>query len=290
MQALSHVSEVLYGAALLDKMNPVEVQAGRAAERDKRGDLFLSANDADTQDWMHGAMGDPLALVHRMASLEPKDIPTDKKTTGESVDRARKSALKILFNLEQKKERLRAIKAGFPGPRNRKKRNKLNKDLGVVDEIFHNFLSGNAQIVHNKAGKHAEQNIAAAMYDSVEPHYTRGEIGGTKIRCEGCSSELGTNTTTEEGKPISGKGYAAQASHEKHAETLAALHAGEHLIAMGPSQRPGSPSPVKAAEGQPRTPVDYSKAKKKSAELAAGTGKASAKQKASSKKKLAKQS
>lgn len=263
MQALSHVSEVLYGAALLAGKKPVEVQAGRA-EVDFRseGDLFLSANDPDTQKWMHGAMGDPLTLLHDLAKLTPEEIAKHGKGEGKAVDRARKSALKILFNEEQKEQRLATIRERFPGSGKRKKRSKLNRDLKRVDEIFDRFLKGDVGIVHNLEGKHAEQNIAAAMYDSGEP-YRKGEIAGTKIRCEGCSGELGTNTTDEHGVSVSGKMYAAQAAKGKHAGIILRILSGQHLIAMGSSQRPESPSPLKAASGGKRKlPPVYPKKQK----------------------------
>lgn len=258
MQALSHVSEVLYGAALHEGHAPVEVQAGRAETKGgKQADLFLSANDPTTQAWINDAMKDPLGLVHRMAALSNEEIEAKGPSGGRSLERARKSALKILFNPEQKKARLDAIAAASPGPKGRTRRRAVHRDLERVDDTFHRFLSGDVHVVHNPRKKHAEQNIAAAMYDS-EVRYTKGEIAGTKIRCEGCSAEAGTNLTDEHGTGVSGKIYAAQASEPKHAQVLGNTKTGAHQIQMGDSSRLYSPSPLKAGTSV-RSPVAYPK-------------------------------
>lgn len=225
-QMLSQLSEVMmHGAQNAGlKHAPVEVQFGYGINEHGHLDVFASANNPDTQNWLEAAMaapaGEHLANAARSGDPELMNI-----------------GAKLMFHDEQQ-ERRRAAVADAPDAA------QISRDMELASAIRDKFLSRDITIVKNKSGmsgRHAEQNIGVALHQGG---YRFGDIQGTKIRCHSCRSELGSNLTDEAGMHISGKVYGSQASTEHLAASFQHIAAGHEQIATPLPTRPRANSLV----------------------------------------------
>jgi len=239
-QVLSQISEVMLHSAQAAGKEPVETQFGYGRRDDRSPlDLYASTNNKATQELLLEHMKDPVS--HVKAAAKNKDNP-----------QLQKMALKLLFFEEHKQARLKEIE-------NHPDREKLTRELEVASQVHDSFMKGNVNVVVNRYDRHAEQNIAEAMH--ARGGYTSGEIGGSMIRCEGCSSELGHNLEDEEGHALVGRSYASQAESERHQQTYEDIQRGRTRVVTNRSARSRSHSP-------PRVPkkVEEKKVEEKKAE------------------------
>jgi hypothetical protein len=217
-QKLSQISEMVRYCLEKEGKKPVEVQAGFGSGKNNSQKLYLSTNDPDSQNWL-------------IESLNPTKILNDSLQSGD--EHVKQVALKTRFHTLQQEERRKAIK-------DRTDKEKLEKELKKTDEINDKFMSGPITVVRNSRKRHAEQNIAEAMY---EDKMDEGEIAGTMIRCEGCSAELGSNLIDEKGQYITGRTYASQASPERHKKLFKQINDSQAKVATNRSKRSRSCSP-----------------------------------------------
>lgn len=245
-QVMSQLSEVFLHLAEKDDKKPVEVQFGYGEKEDKSLDLFASANNKDSQEWIHKALNDPIGTLKKGALSKDEEI--------------RRVSLKLLFSSTQNRRRRELIKE-HPNKK------EFEEDLKRSESILDRFWNGPVTVVQNEHDRHAEQNIGDVLTD--ERHgYESGDIQGAKIRCEGCSSELGMNLQNSSGQFVIGTSYATQSSKEKHQHTFDEIREGRTKVATNRSKRPRSPSPVwfqprKEKKENPVEPKKNVKKKKK---------------------------
>jgi Domain of unknown function (DUF4157) len=220
-QMLSQLGEVMLSAAGRNEQEPVEVQFGYGVLDNGSIEVLASTNNKKSQLWLQRALKDPFTYVAAEAL----------SGTAEDVQRV---ALKILFPDEQAKARRAELDPDA------KETAGIEADLDRAEEIREAFMAGKVRVVVNEYDRHAEQNLAEAAHQAG---YKKFDAAGPKIRCEGCSSEMGSNLETESGVAIHGKFYLSQASDSRHRSTLRGIKAGEIKIATNRTERPRSPSP-----------------------------------------------
>lgn len=221
-QLLSQLGEVFLHHGNKAKVNPVEVQFGYGQKSDGSVDLYSSTNNKESQDWLLEALKTP--VLHLKAAAKDKDHPDIARV-----------AQKILFFKEQNAKRREEIR-GKPNEA------ELEKQIQLAEKIHASFFADPVRVATNDADRHAEQNIADVMHGKG---YISGDIQGPKIRCEGCSSELGLNLQDESGTKLIGRVYASQADPKKHKSTFAGIKSGKVKVATNRTERSRSSSPVR---------------------------------------------
>lgn len=237
-QVLSQLSEIMMHSARQDQIDPVEIQFGYGKRESGDVDLFASANQASVQNWLAEAMTKPMGFHLERAS----------KSDNEEL---RMMADKLLFHQSQTEGRREAI--GSPTEAQR-------ADLTTADTLVGSFLQRNVTVVKNQeaqaeydrrvtgklkitkanqTARHAEQNIATAIHtrnkDSMDPYHV-ADVQGSKIRCEGCSSEI-AHDMTEGSKALMGKAYPTQANTARHEHSMSMVAEKQVRFGTG-SQRP----------------------------------------------------
>ena len=229
-QLLSQLGEVFLHHGNKAKVDPVEVQFGYGQKADGSVDLYSSTNNKKSQKWLLEALKTPVA--HLKAAAKNTDDPNVARV-----------AQKILFFKEQNAKRREQIK-GLPN------KDELEKQLDLAEKIHDSFFKDPVRVATNEYDRHAEQNIADVMHDKG---YISGDIQGPKIRCEGCSSELGQNLQDESGARIVGRVYALQADPDNHEETFADITRGRTKVATNRTERSRSHSPVVRPKPKPKS-------------------------------------
>lgn len=231
-QLLSQISEVMHHAAKAKDQEPVETQFGYGRKADGSVHLYASTNNPQTQQGLQERLGNPRA--HLESALRSDDPQLSKVAT------------KLLLFGEQQAKRREAIR-GHPDEA------QLSQDLDLSDRIHASFMQGSVNVVKNPYKRHAEQNIAEAMHASGH-EYDQAEIAGTKIRCEGCSSELGYNLRDGRGRFVVGRVYGSQAERARHEETLGDVSRGRAVVATNRSERSRSHSPPPRVRSRSNSP------------------------------------
>ncbi|MCB1735616.1 MAG: hypothetical protein H6981_02910 [Gammaproteobacteria bacterium] len=246
-QMLSQLSEVMMHGARNAGLahEPVEIQFGYGMNAHGELDVFASANNPDTQNWLEAAMAAP-AGTHLLAAATaagPAPLPADASAAqrAATVAAAAETAelhnigAKLLFHDEQQQRRGAAV-LGAPDE------DQVHHDLALASAIRAKFLSRDITIVKNPSGmsgRHAEQNIGVALHQGGYPF---ADIQGTKIRCHSCRAELGSNLTDEHGMHVSGKVYGSQASTAHLAASFQHIQSGHEQIATPLPARPRADS------------------------------------------------
>jgi len=229
-QILSQLGEVFLHHGVQAKKKPVEVQFGYGLKEDKSLDLFASSNNLASQKWLAKALKTPVEHLKEAAKSPDGHIS--------------QVAQKLLFFDQQNEKRREKIK-GKPNEE------ELEKQIQLAEKIHRAFLGGPVRVATNTAMRHAEQNIADVIHGGyINPKgkrsdYVQADIQGPKIRCEGCSSELGPSLIDKSGKNVIGKVYASQSKKEKHEKTFEDIRRGRTRVATNRSERPHSTSPVR---------------------------------------------
>ena len=106
-------------------------------------------------------------------------------------------------------------------------------DLIIAGCLWELFRIGELEIVINKGGRHAEQNIARAISldlgDAYDAHEFLADIQGTRYRCMACTAELGV-AHTHKTKPFSGKLLELQAHLKLSAARVIEVQKGDAEI------------------------------------------------------------
>jgi hypothetical protein len=230
LQMLSDFSDILLAAAEAEGQNPVEIQLGYGLrDGSVDPDMFASANNKASEDWLLGAMADPMKYVKAAAGGEDENLKA--------------IASKLLFYDEQVAQRKQqVIDSDLPN------QEEVLAEIDLATKIREKVLGGRTDIAYNPLGgktgaRHAEQNIADVLH---QKGYAQGEIGGTKIRCEACTSELGPAMLDEHDRFSMGKFYGAQASKPRHEDTWGLLSSGKAKVSQNQVSRPRSNSLVAA--------------------------------------------
>ncbi|MCP5353311.1 MAG: hypothetical protein H6926_09030 [Chromatiales bacterium] len=242
-QMLSQLSEVMMHGARNAGLahDPVEIQFGYGLNEHGELNVFASANNPDTQQWLETAMSAPAGThLHAAATAAgPAPLPAGASAAQRAANlgaasetaELRNIGAKLLFHDEQQ-ERRRAAVVGAPDEA------QVHHDLALASAIRDKFLSRDITIVKNPSGmsgRHAEQNIGVALHQGG---YRVGDIQGTKIRCHSCRAELGSNLTDEHDMHVSGKVYGSQASTAHLAASFQHIAAGHEQIATPLPIRP----------------------------------------------------
>lgn len=230
-QILAQLGEVFLHRGDQAGKNPVEVQFGYGQKKDKSLDLFASSNNKKSQKWLLKALKNPVEHLKAAAQSDDEDI--------------QRVALKILFLKEQNEERRKRIKG-------HQREKEIHEDLDRAEKIRGLVLSGNVGVVTNTASRHAEQNVADVLH---EGDYELSDIQGPKIRCEGCSSELGKNLVNKKGENVIGRIYASQSEQSRHEETFKEIREGRTKVATNQSRRSRSSSPFRYKPQVPKKKV-----------------------------------
>jgi hypothetical protein len=227
-QILSHVSSVMKWSAEEHDQNPVEVQFGYAPTPNG-SKIYSSTNNKGSQDWLAGALNDPLRHVKDAA--KQNDDPDVKR-----------NANKLLFFAENQAKRRQELESSSLSPEQKEKQ---RADLKLTDDIHRQMFTGTHNVVKTDLSgsqRHAEQNVAAAMHRDGATG-TAG-IAGTKIRCYSCSASIGPSLQDEnEDYAIAGKVYTTQSS--KKAITRLDGKKGVMKVHTDRSERSGSASPAR---------------------------------------------
>ena len=201
-QMLSHLSEVVHWNLEAAEHAPVEVQFGYGMRKGEQPELFSSANEPASQQWMAQNLSDP--MKHLKAAALQNSNPHVKR-----------SAMKLLFHDEQHEARKNKLLADKELADD--KRAHLLQELELAKSLRDQFLSGEHTVVKNPGERHAEQNIAAALHrQHRQKPYDQAEISGTMIRCASCGMELGHNVEDEKlHAAMHGKLYSTQVSEPR---------------------------------------------------------------------------
>jgi hypothetical protein len=221
-QALGQLGEIMMHQATHAGVDPTEIQFGYAVSGEGEVDVFASANRPEVQTWLHGAMAEP-AGTHVGAAAGAEDPGMQRM------------AAKLLWHREQTEARMSRLGAE---PDEATKR-----DFDVAGQIVSKFFSRDLTVVTNPGGRHAEQNVAAAIRAQHEVRgYQHADVQGSKIRCASCSGEMG-HELSGGATPVTGNVLPTQASLPRQ----------EHAASMTPSyaSRPARPR----AHSLPEIPV-----------------------------------
>ncbi|HMV69983.1 MAG TPA: hypothetical protein PKA64_24295 [Myxococcota bacterium] len=227
LQMLSDFSDILLSAAESEGQSPVEIQFGYGLGDTDEPDVYASSNNKESQEWLFKALQNPGSYV--------------EKALGSGDENIRAIAAKLMFHEEQTKQRKdRVLSSSLPN------QEELLGEIDLATKIRHKILTGSTGLAYNPLGgktgaRHAEQNIADVMHGKG---YKKAEIGGTKIRCEACTSELGPAMLDDEDRWSMGKFYGAQASKGRHEDTWGMLESGKAKVSQKQVSRPRSNSTV----------------------------------------------
>lgn len=228
LQMLSDFADVFLAGATAEGKDPVEIQFGYGLN-DVEPDLYASSNNVDSEDWLAGALADPMKYL-RQAAL------------GDDPNLQAIAAKLLLYDEQVSQRKAQVMSSDAPNQQ------ELLDEIDLSSRIRSKILSGRTDVAYNKLGgqlgaRHAEQNIADVLHDKG---YAKGEIGGTKIRCEACTSELGPAMLDDQGRWSMGKFYGAQATKERHQHTWGLLESGQAKVSQNMVSRPRSNSDVAA--------------------------------------------
>jgi hypothetical protein len=217
-EATVQFSSLLRSAMLSKGLDPVEVQVGVAQLPDGTLWPVVSTNNLATQKLVVELLKDPKNMFRSAVSAKPSG-------RGESTT---DMAMKLLRAREQMEHRLKQGSEDL-------------HDVAAALEVTRKMLSGEAIVVMNPHGRHAEQNIAAHLHAR---DYAIIDIGGTKIRCAACTAELGPGSLLG-GKAVSGRFFVKQAEQGKLLTVVRDINTGKLVVVTSeideppPSSRPG---------------------------------------------------